>query len=74
MDADQARRVEALHVVVQRALHEAIDAKSHAHEVMMAIIAQAIAVSRQIAIGEDEFFDLVVKMYEWVHVQHVEIH
>ena len=74
MDAEQARRIEALHVIVQRAIDGAVDAKAHAYEVMLAILAQAIAVSRQIEIGEDEFFDLVVKMYGWVHVQHVEKH
>jgi hypothetical protein len=74
MDAERARRVEALHAVVQRAIHDAIDAKAQAVEVMMAIIAQAIVVSWQIEIGEDQFFDLVVKMYEWTHVQHVEKH
>jgi hypothetical protein len=74
MDAEQARRIEALHVIVQRALHEVIGPNHHAYEVMCAILAQAVAVSRQIKMGEDEFFDLVVKMYGAVHIEHPERH
>lgn len=74
MDAEQGRRIEALHVIVQRALHEAIGPTHHAYEVMLAIVAQAVVVSRQIKMGEDEFFDLVVKMYGAVQVQHQERH
>lgn len=59
--------------VVRKAI-EIIDDKALAHEVVMALVANAVAISKEIGSGEDEFFDMVVRMYGWTHVEIVEHH
>jgi hypothetical protein len=43
-------------------------------DVLVALMARSIGLSKQLEIGEDEFFDMVVKMYEWTHIEQVERH
>lgn len=74
MDREQALRVGMLIPVVGNALDGAIDKEASACDVMLAVIVQAVAISKQLEIDENEFFDTVVMMYGSVSVEHPERH
>jgi hypothetical protein len=68
LDAAQATRIRALHDVVQRSLSTSIDDKAEAGEVMIAVVATAVSISKQLEMSEDDFFDWVVRVYGWVQI------
>jgi hypothetical protein len=74
MDAEQIRRVEALCVAIRAAIDREIDPKTPAHDVVLAMIARAVVMSKLMRIDENEFFDTVVTMYEATSVEFPENH
>jgi hypothetical protein len=74
-DAERKANVGRLVEVLGQILDEAtvLDGEP-ACDVMVAIVVRAIGLSKQLAIDDNEFFDMVVKMYEWTHVETVESH
>ena len=74
-DAERKARVERLVEVIGRALDASRDADvAPAIDVMMALVVRAVVISKKICLDENEFFDVVVKMYEWTHISPVETH
>jgi hypothetical protein len=66
VDTDNVRLYLGL---ISHALKETIDKNARSDEVMLAVLAKAIGISKQLEMGEDEFFDLVVRMYEWTVIE-----
>lgn len=74
MDAAQLERVGALLPIISDALSKAIGKDVLGCDVMMAFVVHAAAIANSLGISEDEFFDMVVKMYEATDVVWVEKH
>ena len=72
MDAAQQKSVQALIVTVTKALDLSIADEVPAWDLMVAVLANAVAISKKLEIDENEFFDLVVKVYGWTHLDRVE--
>lgn len=74
-DQERKERVERLVKLVG----ELLDASKElddapAVDVMLACVVRSVVISKQVEIDENEFFDVVVKMYEWTHVERTETH
>lgn len=72
MDAAQIVRVTNLAEVVRKALDVAIEKDATAEDVVLALVANASAISKQIEIDDDRFFDMVVMIYESVSFTRLE--
>lgn len=74
MDAAQIRRVEALAASIKTAIDRELDASAMAVDVLLAVIVRAVVMSKLMKIGDNQFFDLVVKMYESTTLESMEKH
>lgn len=74
MDAAQRESVQALIVIVTKALDVSIADEVPAWDLMVAVLANAVAISKKLDVDENDFFDLVVKVYGWTHLDRVEKH